>query len=344
MTDILVISGHALLGADLEELPVQITIEDGRVVEIEETKKPDEHWICPCFFNAHTHLGDTIALDIPATGSLSDLVAPPHGLKHRLLAAASHAELVRAMKASIGMMLNSGTGGFADFREGGADGVLALKEASSETACRSVIFGRNGGELTADGLGISSVKEGGDIEGQVARARMLGKRLAFHAGEKDSLDIDEAIGYDPDFLVHCTHATDAQLRRCADADVPIVVCPRSNWILGVSSSRSHPPIQRMLDLGCTVLLGTDNAMFVQPDMFREMAFTSLIYRIPPHEVLKMAIAGSKLLSKPFFIEEGSYARFFCIDPLRENLMYSHDLIATIVKRVNPHAIERNVLN
>ncbi len=344
MTDILIISGHALLGADLEERPVQITVENGRIVEIEETKKPDERWICPCFFNAHTHLGDTIALDIPVNGSLSDLVAPPHGLKHRLLAASSHAELVRAMKASIGMMLNSGTGGFADFREGGTDGVLALVEAASETACRPVIFGRKGGELKADGLGISSVKEGGDIEGQVARARLKGKRLAFHAGEKDSLDIDEAIGYNPDFLVHCTHATDAQLRRCADADIPIVVCPRSNWILNVSKSPAHPPIQRMLDLGCTVLLGTDNAMFVQPDMLREMAFTSLVYKIPPKEVLNMAIAASDLLYEPFFIEEGSIARFFCVDPMRENLTYSHDHVATIVKRVNTHTIERNVIN
>ena len=46
-------------------------------------------WICPALFNAHTHLGDTIAMDCGATGDLTALVTPPDGLKHRLLAQAS---------------------------------------------------------------------------------------------------------------------------------------------------------------------------------------------------------------------------------------------------------------
>ena len=38
--------------------------------------------INPLFFNAHTHLGDSMLSEIP-TGRLDDMVIPPHGLKHR---------------------------------------------------------------------------------------------------------------------------------------------------------------------------------------------------------------------------------------------------------------------
>ncbi len=35
----------------------------------------------PAFFNAHTHVGDTVAMDLPVTGALEELVTPPNGLK-----------------------------------------------------------------------------------------------------------------------------------------------------------------------------------------------------------------------------------------------------------------------
>ncbi|MCK7537814.1 MAG: hypothetical protein MZV63_46110 [Marinilabiliales bacterium] len=64
-------------------------IENGIITAIEENTSAPECWICPAFFNAHTHLGDTIAMDCGVNGDLMSLVTPPHGLKHRLLAAAS---------------------------------------------------------------------------------------------------------------------------------------------------------------------------------------------------------------------------------------------------------------
>jgi cytosine/adenosine deaminase-related metal-dependent hydrolase len=336
-------SGHAFIGEALEERNVRICVEDGKIVSIDDTTHTDPRWICPCFFNAHTHLGDTVAMDTPVSGSLSELVAPPDGFKHRILAATPRSTLIDGMHASIRLMEASGTGGFADFREGGEEGVRALHEALRNTSCDAVIFGRDGGETIAEGMGISSVREGGNLEEKVAEARRLGRLVSFHAGEKDAGDVDAALAFDPDLLVHCTHATRDQLRRIADAGVPVAICPRSNWILGVAHSTGTPPISLMKELGITVLLGTDNVMFVQPDMFREMAFTAEIYGIPADEVLRMAIAGSKEFLHPFFIEEGNPAKFMVIDPMRGNVQFSKYPTQTVVNRMNSSYIEKNII-
>ncbi|KQC03381.1 MAG: amidohydrolase [Methanoculleus sp. SDB] len=335
-----VVEGRAFVGEELLLRDVAITVEAGRILSIDETTPRDGPWICPAFFNAHTHLADTVALDVPASGDLASLVAPPAGLKHRLLAAAAPAAIREAMRSSIRSMIASGTTGFADFREGGADGVSLLTEAVEGQPCRAVIFGRDGGERIADGVGVPSYRPDPGLEAAVADARRQGKFVAFHAGEKDADDIEGALSFGPDLLVHCTHATDTQLKRIADEGVPVAVCPRSNWSLGVAMSRSHPPIKRMLDLGCRVLLGTDNVMFVQPDMFQEMAFTACIYRIPPADILRMATAGSSLFTAPHYISEGNPAAFFTVDPLRANFRYSHDPLATVVKRMNQGLIGR----
>ncbi len=85
------VSGYALLGEDLALAPVDIFIEDGIITGIEDNPRVPEVWICPALFNAHTHLGDMIAMDCGVSGDLAALVTPPDGLKHRLLRAATRA-------------------------------------------------------------------------------------------------------------------------------------------------------------------------------------------------------------------------------------------------------------
>jgi cytosine/adenosine deaminase-related metal-dependent hydrolase len=339
-----VVTGRALLGEGLTEEDVRITVSEGIIRSIEPYSGTPDRWIVPAFFNAHTHLGDTVAMDLPARGSLAELVKPPNGLKHRILAATPRAELVRGMRASITTMIATGTAGFADFREGGAAGVAALREAAAGLDCRPVILGREGGEEVSDGTGISSVHDVANAEEVVRDTRRAGKLVAFHAGEKNPDDVDEALAFEPDLLVHCTHATDAQLRRIVDMDIPVAVCPRSNWLLGVTASPAHPPIARILELGGRFFLGTDNVMFVQPDLLQEMAFTATVYRAPPDEVLRAAIAGAALAGGSGYLEEGREAHFLVINPAKSNLSFSKDILTTIVKRLDSSSIEHNVLN
>jgi len=340
----LVISGHAIVGEELEIVPADIVVEHGRITAIEESGNVPERWICPAFFNAHTHLGDTIAMDCAVTGDLVSLVTPPDGLKHRYLNAASRADLIAGMRKSIRFMTARGTAGCADFREGGESGVDALKRAVAGQQFRAVIFGRDGGEDAADGAGISSARDVPDARKIAAAVKKSGKLVAFHAGEKDNGDVDTALSCDPDLIIHATHASYEQLLQCAEREIPIAVCPQSNWILSVAKSKNHPPIRRMLDLGCRIFLGTDNVMFVQPDMMAAMAFLQTVYHIDPADILRMAVAGSSLGREPFYIAPRARANFIVIDPRRSNLVFSKDPLATIVKRGYSHCSCKNVFN
>jgi cytosine/adenosine deaminase-related metal-dependent hydrolase len=338
------LSGLALLGEDLTPTPADIHIEDGIITSIEENRRAPERWICPALFNAHTHLGDTVAMDCGVSGDLVSLVTPPHGLKHRLLARASREDLVAGMRGSMEGMIAGGSFGCADFREGGEQGVTALRKAAGGLMFRPVIFGREGGEQVAEGLGISSTRDVKGIDKQVAAARKAGKKIAFHAGERDADDIDAALAYDPDLIIHATHATKKQLRFCAEQEIPVVVCPRSNWVLGVTSSDRHPPLSLMGELGCTVYFGTDNVMFVPPDLLSELAFTSLVYKQHPNSLLHAAVAGSALAGSPSFIRAGARANLFIVDPERSALRFSRDPVASIIKRASSGQICHNVFN
>jgi cytosine/adenosine deaminase-related metal-dependent hydrolase len=339
-----VFSGSALLGSDLDFRPADIIVDKGQIIAIEETTRAPDLWICPALFNAHTHLGDTVAMDCAGNGDLVSLVTPPDGLKHRILAETEPAGLMRGMQESIRFMVKRGTAGCADFREGGAPGVIALKEAALDLPFRCIILGRDGGETTANGLGVSSVRDVTDLERMVRDIRQAGGLLAFHAGEMDSLDVDTAISYDPDFIIHATHATEPQLKECADKDIPVVVCPRSNWVLSVTGSNTHPPIRRMLELGCRVWAGTDNVMFVQPDLLSEMAFISTVYHVDPEKIIQMAVEGSELWGEPSYIKKGARANFFVLDPRASNISFSKKPVAGIVNRAFSTDIGKNVFN
>jgi cytosine/adenosine deaminase-related metal-dependent hydrolase len=337
------VSGHALLGERFLMSPVTIVVKSGVITHIEDEPHPPDTWICPAFFNAHTHLGDTIAMDVNRSGNdLVSLVTPPDGLKHKLLSTASHSDLVSGMRSSIRVMAGSGTAGCADFREGGVPGVRALQEAAGDRLPGLVIFGRDGGEEVSQGLGISSARDISGLENLIGNARQTGKLIAFHAGEKDPGDVDTALSFDPDLLIHCTHATEKQLRECADRDIPIAVCPRSNWAFGVTRSADKPPVRKMAALGCRFFLGTDNVMVAQPDMFAELAFTGYIYSIEPHVLFRAAIAGASLAGRDFSIRKRSPATFFMLDPGHTNMRFSRDPLTTIINRASSGDIVKKV--
>jgi cytosine/adenosine deaminase-related metal-dependent hydrolase len=325
-------SGMAILGEPLAPHPVTIVVRNGVIDKIEDEKRVPDRWICPAFFNAHTHLADTVAMDLPCSGDLESLVTPPTGLKHRILAETPPDLLTNGMKSSVRSMIRCGTAGFIDFREGGTAGVSLLQEACKDLPCRPVILGREGGERISDGAGISSARDISSYAEIVTRMKRDGKLVAFHAGEKDSSDIDAALACEPDLLVHCTHAAPSQIRAIADAGIPIVICPRSNFLLKVTRSADHPPVHEMLKQGVRILIGTDNAMFVQPNIMQEISFAHTIYQIPPSELLHAATTGLDAVGINHSIKKGNPANFNIFDISDSNLQFSHDPVASIVKR------------
>jgi hypothetical protein len=111
-----VIEGRAFIGEELHESPVAITVRKGIIRKIQEIHPRNLPWITPALFNAHTHIADGVAMDIPLTGPLEDIVAPPSGLKHRIRNR-PRGDLVRGMRATISQWKRQAPG-FADFREG----------------------------------------------------------------------------------------------------------------------------------------------------------------------------------------------------------------------------------
>ena len=308
------LQGLAFCGETFSPRNVSISIEHGIITGITDSTAPVSRWIAPAFFNAHTHIADTVAMDTPVAGRpLADLVAPPDGLKHRILRNTPDTQLICAMRDTMQFMHATGTAAFAEFREGGLHGIELLRSASGPDIC-PVIFGRDGGERAADGLGLSSAKDPVRDLAAVEEARRLGKRIAVHAGEAGTGDIDDAFALDPDFIIHATFFEDRHIREAADRNIPLVLCPRSNWTLGGTDSRARPPVRKMIEAGCTLWLGTDNVMFIPPDMFAECAFASTVYKTSPEETLSMATGGFSLLGHRGIIEEGEPANLISLDP------------------------------
>src|SRR5712692_5637035 len=282
--------------------------EDDVVVEVRSGRARTplaEGLIIPGLWNAHTHLGDAIVTQ-ELKGTLEELVAPPHGLKHRVLAKAKDAAVIAAMRRAMATMVRTGTTGFSDFREGGLKGLKLLYAAEVALPIQGIALGRPVG-LSYDPREVAAVLRASDgiavgehidwphhaIAKLAADVRRAKKIFAIHCSERVREEIDAVLDLKPAFLVHMVQATDADLERCADAHVPIVVCPRSNAFFGMA-----PDIPRMLRQGVELRLGTDNAMINTPSLLREMEFAYRVARmkggVPAREIVEMALRGRRL--------------------------------------------------
>jgi cytosine/adenosine deaminase-related metal-dependent hydrolase len=258
--------------------------------------------VVPPAVNAHTHLGDSAFGREPPPGPVSRLVAPPDGVKFRVLAATPPAAKRRALAESLRRLAAEGTAVVVDFREEGAAGVRLLRSAARRSPVEVLALGRpqrrpvDPGELAgllrlADGIGVSSAREETRSDrSRIARAcHAAGKRFALHASEVTREPVDAYLRPRPDLLVHMFRATDGDLRAVAAARVPVAVCPRSNALFG-----HVPDFARFARAGVTVLLGTDNAMFSAPSMFRELEFAYATQRL-----LRRPVAPAMLVRAAF---------------------------------------------
>ena len=335
------IEGTILRGREFDPVEGRVVVEGGDIVAVEEAAVGSDAIVSPAFVNAHTHIGDSIAKEAGEGLPLAELVAPPDGLKHRLLRAASRDELVSAMGRSLSYMERSGTGAFVEFREGGVEGVGDIEAALTDSKLRSVILGRETTEAMqiADGFGASGANDA-EFGPERRATREAGKLFGIHAGEVDSSDINAALDLDPDFLVHMTHAESLHLERVADSEIPVAVCPRSNVVTGAG----RPPIEALSER-TTVALGTDNVFLNSPSMFREMAFTSKLYDLPAREVLRMAtVNGAEMAGLDCgLVEPGRPARLLVLDGDSDNLCGVQDAVRAVVRRAETVDVERVVL-
>jgi cytosine/adenosine deaminase-related metal-dependent hydrolase len=336
-----VLEGIVLCGREFDPVEGRVVVEDGEITAVEEEPVDSDAVVLPAFVNAHTHIGDSIAKEAGGGLSLEELVAPPDGLKHRLLRAADDDELVAGMVRSLRYMERSGTGAFLEFREGGTHGVDLLRRALDGLAIDPTVYGRGDSEVldVADGYGASGANDT-DFGEERAAARDADKPFAIHAGEVNASDIDPALALDPDLLVHMVHADADHLRRVADAGIPVAVCPRSNLVTDVGL----PPVEELLDY-TTVALGTDNVFLNSPSMFREMEFAAKLYDLSATEVLAMAThAGADVAGLNCgVVEPGRAARLLVLDGDSDNLAGAQEVVRAVVRRAETNDVTRVVL-
>ncbi|MHC1591217.1 MAG: amidohydrolase family protein [Candidatus Helarchaeales archaeon] len=346
---------HALIGEDLElKNDVEIKVLDGYIDKIRTDVKSSPATkiknciLIPGLINAHVHVGDSFAKELGYGKTLSEVVEPPNGLKHRLLSSVSEKDIINGMLLAFKEMIASGTILFADYREGGPDGVQIIKNALKKSPIKSIVLGRPHPKFNidivrtvlklADGLGLSSINlyEDSQLELAFLFCKEAQKIISTHASETElerqhslnnhgKSDIKRAIdAFHAEYLVHCIHADEEDLDYISRHDVAIGICPRANYYFGLNG----PPIPKILERGITVCLGTDNVMASAPDLFREMEFLArhacrLHSPIPTIEILKMVTINPARVFRLDHIlgciKEMNRADFFLLDLTAPNL-------------------------
>ena len=353
-------NGLVLSGRDLNPEKVNIAIEDGLIQEITPEKiqcsdKIDASGciVLPSFINAHTHIGDAVAMDVGDGRSIDDIVRPPNGLKHQILESSSSKDLIQSMKTAMWEMLDTGTTTFIDYREGGIDGIKLLEKASEDIPINKIVLGRDPiifdsdaseNELRSklkkllkhcDGIAPSGF---GEISDQTAKiiveeCEKQGKIASIHVAEhekvqKDSIactgksEVERAINSGFKLLIHLTYPQKRDFNAISSIDASVVCCPRSNGVLSVGI----PPINDILHNKINILLGTDNLMFNSPNMFREMEYALKTARgytkeyLSPLDVLKMATtnASSAIGINSGVINEGVVADILLVKQQSKN--------------------------
>ncbi|OJV62181.1 MAG: N-ethylammeline chlorohydrolase [Clostridiales bacterium 38-18] len=138
---------------------------------------------------------------------------------------------------------------------------------------------------------------------------------------------------------HCVHVSEEDIELLRKTGTSVLYNPSSNLKLG----NGFAPIQKMLNAGVNVALGTDGASSNNNlNLFEEMHLAGLVNKgiledptaLPAYEVLKMAtINGAKALGIDETVgslEVGKKADLILLDFNQAHLLPTHDLISLMV--------------
>ena len=246
-------------------------------------------------FNCHTHIGDAFIKLPQKKFNVEELVAPPYGYKHLMLKKASEEEIIDGMEKAIRRMEACNIDVFIDFREGGIKGIEILNRALKGKKIRAIILSRpakmeyNEKEIEmlldiSQGIGISSVSDWKyeELQAIANHVKERKKIFAIHASEDRREDIQKILDLSPYFLVHLCRATEEDIEEVAKRKIGVVVCPRANAFFDLK-----PPVQLLMEKGVDIMLGTDNAMIVEPNIIEELNFLVKEYKVEKEKAMKM---------------------------------------------------------
>jgi 5-methylthioadenosine/S-adenosylhomocysteine deaminase len=190
------------------------------------------------------------------------------------------------------------------------------------------------------------------LEEYVPQARDLGVPVHTHANEtRDEVDPiveeygtrplayarDRGLLADGDFLAHGVHLDDAEIDLLAETGAGVVHCPASNMKLASGMA----PVQRLLDAGVPVGLGTDGAASNNDlDLFGEMRDAAMLGKlaagdasaVAAPDVVRMATEwGAEVVGLPAGrVEAGGVADLAVVDFEAPHLTPVHDHVSHLV--------------
>lgn len=323
------VSGEILTKKGLEK--GYLGFSENRIVEKGKGESPEKP-ICrgiitPSLVNAHTHIGDSFIRnkEIELATDIKKLVEPPNGLKHKLLRETCENKIVEAIKKTVENMEKNGVSLFFDFRENGIKGINQIKKSIYDKKnIKPVILSRPE-KLSYDkeeidtllesshGIGVSSITDWQyeELKKIAMQTKNRKKIFAIHASERIREDVDLILDLKPDFLVHMVKATQSDLVKVKEEDIPIVICPRSNYFFNLK-----PDFKLMKETGVKLMLGTDNAMINSPSILDEIKYLRTknnVFNL--EELLRMStyIPRKVLSHRPNILGLKSSNRFLVLD-------------------------------
>ena len=152
---------------------------------------------------------------------------------------------------------------------------------------------------------------------------------------------------------HCVQVDDNDIKIMADKGVSVVTNPASNMKLG----NGFAPIQKMLDAGVNVCLGTDGAASNNSlNMFHELSLLTLIHKgtgktpqcVSAAEGFRIAtINGAKALGledQIGSIETGKKADLAILDLKNPSLQPKNNLLAGLCYSANGSEVDTVIIN
>ncbi|MFX1392832.1 MAG: amidohydrolase family protein [Promethearchaeota archaeon] len=357
MVNFQIFSKFGLIGENLD-LKENVSLEidkEGRILNIDFespgkildiTPENNNNLMIPGFINSHIHIADNFAKEMGFNKELREIVAPPFGLKHKILRETPEDIIIEGIQKAVLEMLSNGIVHFIDFREGGVDGVNLLKKALKQYPINYLILGRFEDESEiesifnlADGVGLPSYDKitTANKKWVVDSKQKFKKIIACHCAENSrNINLIKNMFNDNlvDVIIHGTKLLKEDLEKIKKQKKKLILCPRCNGYFG----SGFPPIPEILKMGIPISLGTDNLMVNNAELFEELRYLYRISRVlcsydkniqlTSKELLKMVTINA---AKNFNLEntfgsisEGKSADLFMIDLNAPNF-YSFNL-------------------
>ena len=357
--------------------------ETGRILDVGETARGDETLdasgglVVPGLVNAHCHVAMTLlrgyADDKPLEAWLREDIWPTEAeLETADIVAGTRLGAVELLKNGVTALGDmyfevpeiadalAGAGLRARVGHGivtvGKDEADAREDFEAGLDAARAVDGTAGGRIRGALMPHSlTTVDGGLLEEYVPRAREAGVPLHYHANETDEEvePIVEERGVRPleyaddlgmleagDFIAHGVHVDGREIGLLAERGVGVAHCPASNMKLASGIA----PVQRLLDAGVTVAVGTDGAASNNDlDVFDEMRDAAMVGKLEADDAAAVAApdvveaataGGAELLGfDAGRIEAGALADLAVIDLEKPHLTPGHDLVSHLAYAV-----------